>query len=203
MSALWRLLDPLLLRLRARLEHLDAHQPSARFERQLRAAGTIADSVRFFATAAIDNPFGAGAIVIGESTAIHGLLQIDRDGGRIAIGHHSYVGPESRIVSRHGITIGNYVLISHVVDIIDNQSHSLDWRERRDPKSERVDGGPIVIEDDVWIGAKATILKGVRIGRGAIVGANSVVNEDVAPFTLVAGNPARVIRELARDGLAE
>ena len=59
-----------------------------------------------------------------------------------------------------------------------------------------VSRGPIVIEDDVWIGANAVILPGVRLGRGAVVGANSVVSRDVAPLTVVAGQPAREIRVL-------
>jgi acetyltransferase-like isoleucine patch superfamily enzyme len=54
--------------------------------------------------------------------------------------------------------------------------------------------GPIVVEDDVWIGSKATITRGVHIGRGAIIGANSVVTRDVDAGSIVGGNPARVIR---------
>jgi maltose O-acetyltransferase len=54
----------------------------------------------------------------------------------------------------------------------------------------------IVIEDDVWIGAHVTILPGLRIGRGAIIGAGAVVNRDVAPYTIVAGVPARVLRQI-------
>jgi acetyltransferase-like isoleucine patch superfamily enzyme len=52
----------------------------------------------------------------------------------------------------------------------------------------------IAIEDDVWIGANAVILPGVTIGRGAVIGAGSVVTKDVAPYTICAGNPARVMR---------
>lgn len=55
---------------------------------------------------------------------------------------------------------------------------------------------PIVIEDKVWIGIGATVLPGVRIGYGAIVGANSVVTHDVPPMTVVGGNPARFIKEI-------
>ena len=53
---------------------------------------------------------------------------------------------------------------------------------------------PVVIEDEAWIGAQVTILAGVRIGRGAVIGAGSVVTSDVPPATIVAGNPARVVR---------
>jgi len=63
----------------------------------------------------------------------------------------------------------------------------------------RSDGGTLVIEDDAWIGFKATILKGVHIGRGAIVAAGSVVTHDVPAWTIVAGNPARVVKRLDED----
>ena len=105
------------------------------------------------------------------------------------------------------VTIGDHVLISHGVDIHDTNSHPLGWEARRhdaeiilggkqphpDPV---VDTASVVIEDDAWIGFKATVLKGVRIGRGAIVAAGSVVTKDVPAFSVVAGNPARVIRAL-------
>lgn len=54
----------------------------------------------------------------------------------------------------------------------------------------------MVLEDDVWVGAKVSIMPGVRIGRGSIVGAGSVVTRDIAPFTVVGGVPARVLRTL-------
>jgi maltose O-acetyltransferase len=57
-----------------------------------------------------------------------------------------------------------------------------------------VEDSPIVIEDDVWVGAGCIVLPGVRIGTGSIVGAGSVVTRDVPPWTVVAGNPARVVR---------
>ena len=59
-----------------------------------------------------------------------------------------------------------------------------------------VHSSPVIIENDAWIGFNATILKGVKIGEGAIIGAASVVTKDVAPYTIVAGNPAKLIREI-------
>lgn len=58
---------------------------------------------------------------------------------------------------------------------------------------------PIVIEDNVWIGARSVILKGVTIGEGSIVACDSVVTKDVPPFTIVAGNPARVVKHIEND----
>ena len=60
----------------------------------------------------------------------------------------------------------------------------------------KVESRPVVIEDDVWIGFKSSILKGVTIGRGAVVAAGSMVTKDIPPYTLVAGNPAVVIKHL-------
>jgi acetyltransferase-like isoleucine patch superfamily enzyme len=62
--------------------------------------------------------------------------------------------------------------------------------------NEHVDRKPIVIEDNVWIGERSTILKGVTIGRGSVVGCNSVVTHDVPPYCVVAGNPARIVKRL-------
>jgi acetyltransferase-like isoleucine patch superfamily enzyme len=146
-------------------------------------------------------------IIVGPHTHVRGQLFTFWKSGRIRLGQWSYVGHDSRIWSQESVEIGNYVLISHLVDIHDTDGHPIDHEARRGD-IERILGGqdyasdglvktaPVVIEDDVWIGCKATILKGVRVGWGAIVAAGAVVTKDVAPFTLVGGNPARLIREL-------
>ena len=144
------------------------------------------------------------AIQIGPYSQILGQLLVFKHGGSIRIGESCYVGEDSRIWSANSITIGNRVLISHNVNIHDNNSHSLSAAARHKhyrqtffagPPAELNDvpSCPILIEDDVWIAFNATILKGVTIGRGAIVGASSVVTRDVAAYAVVAGNPARVI----------
>lgn len=145
-------------------------------------------------------------VVIGEHTHIRGEL-VTGYNARIKIGDWCYVGHLSRLFAWASITIGNYVLISHMVDIHDTNGHPIDWRKRREDiesilggkgfqKTCLADSEAIVIEDNVWIGFKASILKGVHIGRGAIIAAGSVVTKDVREWTIVAGNPARVIREI-------
>jgi acetyltransferase-like isoleucine patch superfamily enzyme len=99
------------------------------------------------------------------------------------------------LCARAGITIGNRVLVGANVMIIDSDEHPLEPENRRYSK-ERIQAAPIVIEDDTLLGAGAIILKGVTIGRGSIVGAGSVVTRDVLPYSVVAGNPARVIKWL-------
>ena len=94
------------------------------------------------------------------------------------------------------ITIGNNVLIGSGCLITDNDAHPLDAEKRRDVRNVTdVARRPVVIGDDVFIGTRSIILKGVIIGHGAIIGAGSVVTKDVPPNTIVAGNPARVISE--------
>lgn len=146
-------------------------------------------------------------IHVGKNTHIRGILQIFAYGGEISIGDNSYVGDNSRIWSGENITIGNNVLISHFVNIIDSNSHEIDFKERAEATMNLFKVGhptskgsiltsPIIIEDYVWISYNVSIMKGVRIGMGAIVAAGSVVTKDIPPLTLVAGNPARVIKSL-------
>lgn len=123
------------------------------------------------------------------------------------------VAEQTRVWSAASITIGSYVMISHNVNIHDNISHSLDWQERRleidnvyphlNLMAHTFDlkGLPIVIEDDVWIGFNSTIMRGVRIGRGAVVGAGTMVTHDVEPYAIVVGNPMRVIRRVHHASL--
>ncbi|MDE6498662.1 MAG: hypothetical protein K2L21_08380 [Muribaculaceae bacterium] len=111
--------------------------------------------------------------------------------------------------------VGSNVTIAWGCTIYDHDSHSVDFEERRrdiddelrdirngvnfiaNKNWEVVRSKPIRIEDDAWIGMNCIILKGVTIGEGAIVGAGSVVTRDVPAWTVVAGNPARVVKEIA------
>jgi acetyltransferase-like isoleucine patch superfamily enzyme len=172
------------------------------------AVVTMQGSSRFMTTASVSNINGnPAAIVIGENAVIRGHLQVFAHAGRIEIGQWFYMGENSRVWSAAQVTIGDRVLIAHNVNVIDSTTHPIDASKRFDqtvaiftkghPRSDPgLDSSPIIIEDDVWIGHSATIMKGVRIGRGAIVGAASVVTKDVPAWTLVAGNPARTIRTL-------
>jgi acetyltransferase-like isoleucine patch superfamily enzyme len=175
---------------------------------------TIHPTVTFHPTAEINNALRKPeAIVIGAHTHIRGELFTFWNSGKITIGEWCYVGEGTRIWSQSSVSIGNYVLIAHLVDIHDTNSHPIDWQERRRDTEAIFAGGyrtptqtisaPLAIEDDVWIGFKASILKGVTIGRGAIVSAGSMVTKDVAPWTVVAGNPAKTIAELSPAEIVE
>jgi maltose O-acetyltransferase len=144
-------------------------------------------------------------IKIGENSIILCELLTMPNGGEIIIGENVFIGENSRIWSGNKIIIGNRVLISHNVNIHDNISHSLNHAIRHEeflytyknyvplPTNDLV-AKEIIIEDDAWIGFNATILKGVTIGRGAIIGANTVITHDVPPFAVVVGNPPRIIK---------
>jgi maltose O-acetyltransferase len=149
----------------------------------------------------------AEAICIGANSHIRGQLVVFPHGGRIEIGTCCFVGEGSRIWSGASVVIGNRVLVSHGVNIHDTVSHSFSAVLRHEHFKQIVTTGfpsvmeevpaqaPVTIEDDVWLGFSSSVLRGVKIGRGAIVGAASVVTKDVAPFAIVVGNPARVVGE--------
>jgi acetyltransferase-like isoleucine patch superfamily enzyme len=161
-------------------------------------------------TARIRNALGdSNKITIGGRSHIRGELMIFGHGGRISIGEWCYVGVGTRIWSAAAIEIGNRVLISHSVNIFDNLTHPLRASERHEqakqiftsghPREISLDEKPIKIGDDAWIGACAMVLRGVSVGEGGIVAAGAVVTRDVPAYSIVAGNPAVVVRELSLD----
>ncbi len=138
---------------------------------------------------------------------------LESDKGFISIGDKCFINGGTQIISRSSVVIGNYVTIAWGVTIYDHDSHSLSFLERRKDVEQQlldsktgnliknknwgtVSSKPISIENDAWIGMGAVILKGVIIGRGAIVAARAVVTKNVEPFTVVAGNPAVFVKRL-------
>lgn len=116
------------------------------------------------------------------------------DYGRpVTIGRGCFIQQCCTFFGRGGITIGDDVFIGPKVNLI-TINHDPDPENRS-----ATCGRPIVIEDKVWIGINSTILPGVKIGYGAIVGAGSVVTRDVPAMTVVAGNPARIIKRIEKN----
>ena len=126
---------------------------------------------------------------LDESTTLLPPLYIDY-GKPVTIGKDCFIQQCCTFFGRGGITIGNGVFIGPKSNLI-----TINHDPNPDNRSATY-GRPIVIEDKVWIGINSTILPGVKIGYGAIVGAQSVVTHDVPPMTIVAGNPARVIKKI-------
>ncbi|WP_349293262.1 acyltransferase [Sphingomonas lycopersici] len=145
-------------------------------------------------------------LVVGDDCIINARISFDRAGADFVCGSRCYVGA-SHFVSAQSISLGNDVVISWGVTVVDHNSHALEWQYRaRDVLDwgqgrkdwSQVKIAPVRIEDRAWIGFNAIVLKGVTIGEGAVVAAGAVVTKDVAPYTVVAGNPARPIRTLSR-----
>lgn len=117
---------------------------------------------------------------------------------KIIIGDNCDIGAFSHITAVGKIEIGNGVLTGRRV-LISNNNHG-DFSEeslRIQPNSRTiVSRGDLVIEDNVWIGEGASILGGLIIGRGTVVGANAVVTKDIPPYSLVVGNPARIVKQI-------
>lgn len=140
-----------------------------------------------------------GRITIGNDVYISGKIGIGFNSAlgldpEFRIGNHTFIGHECSFSAAKRIVIGNHCLIAGGTSMADNDGHPIDAVKRRDGKRvSAADVHPIVVGDDVWIGAGCRILKGVHIGDRAIVGAASVVTKDVPPDTIVAGNPARVV----------
>lgn len=176
-------------------------------KRQFDRNATYGTGTKFDMTAGCRNESHNRAnIIIGDGSMIRGLITTTGN-GRIKIGERLYVGGGTHIGAVECISIGDDVIIAGNTHIYDNNNHPTDPSLRLGMSRSGDFFGPlwswaksdhkaIVIEDNVWIGERCAILKGVHIGKGAIVGCNSVVTHDVPPYTIVAGNPARIVKEL-------
>jgi acetyltransferase-like isoleucine patch superfamily enzyme len=181
--------------------------------------GTIPENVTIDATAYVETTFSfflyrseepvGIRLGRGASTYLGTMFDVGPR-GRVSLGDYALVHG-ARIICDAEVEIGEYALISWNVVLMDTYRVPLDPAERRRALG-RVPGQaagrrprvltadvparPVRIGPNVWIGFDACVLPGVTVGRGSVVGARSVVVDDVPPYTVVAGNPARVIRRL-------
>ncbi len=135
----------------------------------------------------------AAELRLGEDVRLNGEIHRTRlsvrHKARLVIGDRvllngCIIAANTEIIIGDGVTLGPWV------HLMDGDFHGIN--DRNDAAANR----PIIIEDDVWLATRAMVLKGVTIGRGAVVAAGAVVTKDVAPYTLVAGVPAKVVRRL-------
>lgn len=135
-----------------------------------------------------------GVISIGERTAFWPNIKLSCVGrpgkiARLTIGRKCSIGDRTEIHCGESVVIGDRVIIAWDCNILDRDYHSADAMEERTV--------PVSIGNDVWIGCRAIVLKGVSIGDGAVVAAGSVVTKDVPAHMLVAGNPAQIKKRIA------
>lgn len=183
--------------------------------------GKVPPNVTVAETAFVETTFSfllfrsqrADAVSVGHgaSTYLGTMFDVGRD-GRVELGEYALVHG-ARIICEAEITIEDYALISWNVVLMDSYRVPFDPDARRamirqvpdsDPRGigGPLPGQPIRIGRAAWIGFDSCVLPGVTVGEGAVVGARSVVTADVAPFTIVAGNPARLVRRLSDQEIA-
>jgi acetyltransferase-like isoleucine patch superfamily enzyme len=155
-------------------------------------------------------------VEVGNDTILDCQITFESQEGKVVVGDNSFIGG-SHLICRNKIVIEDNVFMAWGSCIYDHNSHSLDYRDREEDIVQQlrdyrlgqnfianknwgvVDSKPILIKSNAWIGMNCVILKGVTIGEGAIVGAGSVVTKDVPDWTLVGGNPAKVIKVLPEN----
>jgi len=150
---------------------------------------------------ALPQVLGNLEITIGDGVTLNGVNTFSTNNSVerpvLSIGDRCYIGHQVSISVASSVTIGNRCLIADRVMISDNDGHPLDPYLRGaglPAPAESV--RPVVLEDDVWVCSRAVVLKGVRIGAGAVIAAGAVVTRDVPPLTVAAGNPARVVKQI-------
>jgi len=181
-------------------------------------AGTIPENVLVDETAYIETTFSfyfyrsqlPGGVEFGRGASTYlGTMFDVGPKGRVKLGQFALVHG-ARIICDAEVLIGDYAMISWNVVLMDSFRVPLNPVERRKelelvptrrPRlaAATVPARPVKIERNVWIGFDVCVLPGVTVGQGSIVGARSVVIEDVPPFTIVAGNPARLVRRLTEE----
>lgn len=129
----------------------------------------------------------------GEDVHVQWNVEIYSPNNNVTIGNH--VGINSGTIILSDVNIGNYVLIAPRCGLINRGEHIYSNPNQTIYEGGRSRSEMIVIEDDVWIGYGSTILGGVKIGQGSVVAANSLVINDVPPYSIVAGNPATIIKK--------
>ncbi len=159
----------------------------------LRSAARLGSGIRLWGQPAIHN---YGTLVIGDRVRLMShVARIELavgKGGLLEIGDNVYINYGCSIGATELIRIGSNCSIGSHTIIMDNDFHELDPERRNQVPA----SAPIVLEENVWLGVRVTILKGVTIGTGSVIGAGSVVTRDVPPRSLAAGVPAKVLRSI-------
>ena len=140
-------------------------------------------------------------IEIGDNATFHSVITLSSnkvyDFPKLKIGNNVYIGARVSFSVAKEITVGDNCYFANEITVRDNDGHPLDYLKRRANEAVPKDAvKPIKIGNDVWVGSRVLILKGVTIGDGAVIASGSIVTKDVEPFTLVGGNSAKIIKRL-------
>jgi len=175
---------PRLASLRYLATHLPEYARGVRFARGVEGGRAL----RLFGPVGVNRPAARTRLVLGEHVTLYGGVHffLDGEGAEVHVGRETYLNRRVEITCKSRVTIGAGCAISWDVLITDTDYHRLD---------DTSDTAPVTIGDHVWIGARATVLKGVTIGDGAVVAAGAVVTREVPAGALVGGVPATVLRE--------
>jgi galactoside O-acetyltransferase len=155
-------------------------------------------------------------VYVGDDCMLDCNILFESPAGEVLIGNRTYIG-ESKIICRSKIEFEDNVFVAGGTCFYDHNSHSIDFREREKDITQQlkdyraggvfienknwdvVAASPIKVCSHAWVGMNCLILKGVVIGEGAIVGAGSVVTKSVEPWTVVGGNPAKILKEIPQE----
>jgi acetyltransferase-like isoleucine patch superfamily enzyme len=156
---------------------------------------------------------GTGRIIIGDNVKIknklsenpaginHRTILVAGNGAVIAISNNVGISG-STIYALESVTIGDGCMLGANSMIYTTDFHPLHADDRRERVPGATETGPVVLEDNVWVGANAVILKGITIGKGSVIAIGSIVTKDVPQGVIAGGNPARVIRPVSADRYA-
>ncbi len=143
---------------------------------------------------------GDGRIVVGDDSRIDGKCNImfawsEREAPEFSIGDRTHIGHECSFTIAKSIRIGNDCMFASGVRVMDSSAHPVDPARRlRGERPRDEDIRPVIIGDNVWVGAGATILPGVEIGSGSVIAAGAVITRSVPPDSVAGGVPARILR---------
>lgn len=147
-------------------------------------------------------------LAVGKGSILQASVSFEKDNAELLVGSNTFVGA-SHLVCAVRIEIGDDVQVSWGCTIIDSDLHAISWSKRRNDAHEwwyngrkdwsHVLSKPVKLGNKCWLGTHVIVVKGVEIGEGAVVAAGSVVTKDVPPWTIVGGNPAKVVRTIPAD----
>jgi len=168
----------------------------------------VGSNVLFPKNFGIENHGNKSSIQIGSNNEFNADFHIRcYEHGTVKIGNYNWTSLRIQIVCANRVEIGNYCIFGRDVYISDTNEHPVDpierlkatvtyWEKKTVDRYQLVENSPVTIGNNVWIGERAIVLKGVTIGDNAVIAAGSVVTKDVPENTVVGGNPARVLKKL-------